>query len=95
MTFEGLQESVQNWGKLLVTTGGALKPPQLFYTLLDFEWNEKGKWKYKLHHEDPRAQLYVLMLDETHEKIEHVSAHEAKETHGIYTYPSGAYKNSL
>ena len=94
-TFEGLQDSVQKWGKLLIATGGALKPPKYFYTLLDFEWNARGKLKYKLHHEDPRAQLYVPMPDETHEKIEHVSAHEAKETLGIYTCPSGAYKESL
>ena len=32
---------------------------------------------------------------ETHEKIEHVLAYEAKETLGIYTFPSGAYKKSL
>ena len=35
------------------------------------------------------------MPDETHEKIEQVSSHEAKETLGIYTCPSGAYKESL
>ena len=44
-TFEGLQDIVHNWGKLLIATGGALKPPKLFYTLLDFEWNAKVKWK--------------------------------------------------
>ena len=27
-TFEGLQDSVHNWGKLLIATGGALKPPK-------------------------------------------------------------------
>ena len=89
-TFEGLQDSVYNWGKLLIATGGTLKPPKCFYTLLDFEWNARGKWKCKIHHEDPREQLYVLIPDETHEKIEHVLAHDAKETLGIYTCPSGA-----
>ena len=49
-TFEGLQDSVNNWGKLLIATGGARKPPKFFYILLDFEWNARGKWKYKLHH---------------------------------------------
>ena len=94
-TFEGLQYSVLIWGKILIAIGGALKPQKCFYTLLDLEWNARGKWKYKLHHEDTRAQLYVPMPDETHENIEHVSAHEAKETLGIYTCPSGAYKKSL
>ena len=35
------------------------------------------------------------MPDETHEKIEHVSDHEAKETLGIYTCLSGEYKKPL
>ena len=26
-----LHESIQNWGKILMVTGGALKPPQCFY----------------------------------------------------------------
>ena len=26
-TYEGLQASFHNWGKLLIATGGALKPP--------------------------------------------------------------------
>ena len=49
-TFEGLKDSFHNWGKLLIATGGALKPPKFFYTLLDFEWNAKVKWKYNFHH---------------------------------------------
>ena len=57
---------------------------------MDFEWNTREKWKYKLHHEDLHAQLYVPMLDDTHENIEHISAHEAKENLGMYTCPSGA-----
>ena len=35
-TFEGLQDSVHNWGKLLIETVGAIKPPKYFYILLDF-----------------------------------------------------------
>ena len=79
-----MQDRVHNWGKLFIVTGDALKLPKFFYTLFYFEWNARGKWKYKLHHEDPRAQLYVPMSFKTHEKIEHVSAHAAKETLGIY-----------
>ena len=44
-TFECLQDSVHKWSKLFIATGGALKPPKYFYTLLDFEWNPKVKWK--------------------------------------------------
>ena len=35
--FEGLQVRVHNWGKLLIATRNAFKPPKLFYTLLDLE----------------------------------------------------------
>jgi hypothetical protein len=31
-----LQQSIDNWGKLLVTTGGSLKPDKCFFHLLDF-----------------------------------------------------------
>jgi hypothetical protein len=33
-----LQDSIINWGKLLITTGGALKPPKCSYFLILFRW---------------------------------------------------------
>ena len=41
-----LQESITNWGKLLLATGGALKPSKCFYYLISFEWRQDGSWKY-------------------------------------------------
>ena len=35
-----LQESVINWGKLLIATGGALKPAKCSYYLISFKWNQ-------------------------------------------------------
>jgi hypothetical protein len=37
-----LQESITNWGKLLLATGGALKPSKCFYYLISFEWRQDG-----------------------------------------------------
>jgi hypothetical protein len=37
-----LQQSINNWGKLLIATGGSLKPEKCFYHLLDFAWLAKG-----------------------------------------------------
>ena len=37
-----LQESIYNWGQLLLTTGGASKPPKCFYYLLSFEWQNSA-----------------------------------------------------
>ncbi len=34
------------WGKLLITTGGTLKPPKSFHYLVDYEWQEDGSWTY-------------------------------------------------
>jgi hypothetical protein len=33
-----VQESILNWGKLLLATGGALKPANCFYHLISFVW---------------------------------------------------------
>jgi hypothetical protein len=37
-----LQQSIDNWGKLLIAMGGSLKPEKCFYHLLDFAWSAKG-----------------------------------------------------
>ncbi len=37
-----LQQSINNWGKLLIATGGSLKPDKCIYHLLDFAWLAKG-----------------------------------------------------
>jgi hypothetical protein len=39
-----LQESILNWGKLLLATGGALKPVKSFYHLISFRWKPDGSW---------------------------------------------------
>jgi hypothetical protein len=37
-----LQRSIHNWGKILIATGGALKPAKCFYHLLSFLWQPDG-----------------------------------------------------
>ncbi len=34
------QQSITNWGKLLIATGGALKPSKCSYYLISFKWNK-------------------------------------------------------
>jgi hypothetical protein len=36
---EALQSSVTSWGKLLIATGGALKPQKCSYYLIGYEWD--------------------------------------------------------
>ncbi len=38
-----MQESIINWGWLLVATGGALKPAKCFYHMISFSWDQEGR----------------------------------------------------
>ncbi len=40
-----IQASVNNWGNLLIATGGALQPAKCFYSIIFFEWTN-GEWRY-------------------------------------------------
>lgn len=53
VTFEKMQESVMNWGKLLIASGGSYKPPKCFFHLISFKWDWKGKWSYDENHTKP------------------------------------------
>jgi hypothetical protein len=37
-----IQRAIENWGHLLIATGGTLKPDKCFYHLLDFAWTQRG-----------------------------------------------------
>jgi hypothetical protein len=41
-----LQESIKNWGKLLIASGEALQPIKCFYYLISFQWKPDGSWVY-------------------------------------------------
>jgi hypothetical protein len=43
---EELQQSVMSWGKLLIATGGSLKPSKCFYHLVSFSKKQEGTWEY-------------------------------------------------
>jgi hypothetical protein len=57
------QHSIENWGKLLITMGGSLKPDKCFLHLMDFAWTKQGGWQYVAHHEDITATVTVPMPD--------------------------------
>jgi hypothetical protein len=90
-----LQWSIENWGKLLVTTGGSLKPDKCFFHLLDFAWTRKGGWQYIAHQEDETAVIRVPMPDSTVTPITHRAVDDAQKTLGVVTCPSGNSKGSL
>ncbi len=48
-----LQDTVTNWGRLLMGSGSALKPAKCFYHLILFKWMADGTWRYKGNHNNP------------------------------------------
>ncbi len=41
-----LQESICNWGRILIATGGSLKPAKCFYHLISFSWTSQEGLRY-------------------------------------------------
>ena len=85
-----LQESIINWGKLLLATGGALKPGKCSYYLLSFCWKSDGTWTYELNELNEDLAIGVPMSDGNLKRIEHLSCNSAIKTLGSMTCPSGS-----
>ena len=90
-----LQESVCNWGQLLMATGGAFKPPKCFFHLISFVWKGSGQWAYAQNELREDLDIAVPMPDGSMTPIEHLSVDTAKETLGVYTCPSGKAKAQI
>ena len=84
-----MQDSVDNWGNLLLANGGAFKPEKCFSHLISFNWRPNGKWKYDNNEENEDLDLSVPMPDSVCVPIEAVAVDEAKETLGVWSCPSG------
>jgi hypothetical protein len=87
--YTAIQSAIANWGKLLIATGGSLKPEKCFYHLTDFARTRKGGWQYIAHHEDKGAAMFVPLQDGTMAPISHLAANDAKKILGVVTCPSG------
>jgi hypothetical protein len=66
------QESIINWGCLLLATGGALKPAKCFYHMISFFWMLEGDWKYDSNESSPDLSIVVRLADGTLAPIEHL-----------------------
>jgi hypothetical protein len=62
-TLINLQDSIINWGKLLIATGGALKPCKCFFYLISFEWQQDGSWRYAKNEINEEYQIRVPVAD--------------------------------
>jgi hypothetical protein len=90
-----LQELVINWGKLLLATGGALKPAKCSYYLLSFRWKADGTWAYEINEANPDLSIEVPMLDGSLEEIDHLPCSNALKTLGSMTCPIGSNTAAL
>ena len=87
------QEATTVWGKLLIATGGALKPEKCFYYLVDYEWMEDGSWEMVSSVDLP--PLTVPLPDGSDAEIEQLPVDEAKKTLGVWTNPAGICQKQL
>ena len=90
-----LQESIINWGNLLLATGGALKPAKCSYYLVSFRWKSDGSWTYELNELNEDLAIGVPMLDGSLERIEHLLCNSAINTLGSMTCPSSSSAAAL
>jgi hypothetical protein len=94
-THATLQRAIKNWGKLLIATGGTLKPEKCIFHLIDFQWTQQGGWQYIGHHEDETAAVFVLLPNGLTAPIQHRVVDDAQKTLGIVTCTSGNSMSSL
>jgi len=90
-----LQESVINWGSLLIATGGALKPEKCSYYLISFKWKADGTWVYKNNAIRPDLAIGVPLADGSLAEIEHLPVESAIQTLGSMTCPTGSSAAAL
>ena len=92
---QAMQDSMTNWGKLLIATGGSLKPEKCFAYIISFEWDKNGKWKYQANEEYEEADLTVPLSDGTSQVIDNLPVDECRETLGMVTCPAGANHGAI
>ncbi len=90
-----IQRAIENWGHLLIATGGTLKSEKCFYHLIDFTWTQKGGWQYIAYHEEEGAALFIPLPDGILAPISHLAVDNAQKTLGVTTCPSGNSAGSL
>jgi hypothetical protein len=90
-----LQESVINWGKLLIATGGALKPAKCSYYLISFKWKSDGTWNYSTNELRLNLQVRVPLANGSVADTEHLAVNGAVKMLGLMTCPSSSNAAAL
>jgi len=90
-----LQESIINWGSLLIATGGALKPGKCSCYLISFKWKADGTLVYENNAIRPDVAIGVPLADGSLAEIEHLPVESAIKTLGSITCPTGSSASAL
>jgi hypothetical protein len=81
-----IQGSVNNWGNLLMATGGVLQPNKCFYSIILFEWSN-GEWRYSENSTRDALRITVPLPNGSSELISHKKVSHAEKTLGAMTSP--------
>jgi hypothetical protein len=90
-----LQESVIDWGKLLMATGGALKLAKCYFYLLSLHWKAGRTWVYESNKVNPALTIGVQILDGSLEELKHHLLNKVITTLALMTCPSGSIAAAL
>ena len=90
-----LQDGIINWGNLLITTGGALKPSKCSYYLILFWWKPNGAWIYADNVGNDDFSISVPLADRSLAEIEQLPVTTAVKMLESMTCLAGLTKTSL
>ena len=74
------------WSLLLTIPGGSGKGVKCFGYMIDYEWDEHGRWQYA---PVPNMELEIVFPDGSMEGIALLPADAARVTLGVCTSPDG------
>jgi hypothetical protein len=92
---EAMQTSILNWGRVLIVTGGTLKPSKYFYHLISFSWKPYGSWRYDKNEKKPELSIMVPLSDGSHAPTEHLAMTAPTKTLGSMTCPTGCSTRAI
>jgi hypothetical protein len=90
-----LQNSIHNWGRILIATGGALKPAKCFYHLISFTWKPDGMWQYSSNDKRSNMNILVPIEDGLLAAIKHLPVTTPTKTLGQMTCLTGSSNGAI
>ncbi len=90
-----LQDGIINWGKLLIATGGALKPPKCSNYLILFRWKPDGTWVYKDNTVNKDLSVGVPLADGILAETKHLPVTSAVKSLGSMMCYAGLNKAAI